>query len=441
MLVMKFGGTSVGNAERIRAVSHIISERLQSKPVVIVSAVAGTTNALLEIAKENDTETRLEMIEALAAIHKKILSELALDMGLLDEELEELVKLAKSKKKLDKKITDHFVSFGERMSAKIVAGTLVKMDVNAKAVPAWEIGMITDDSFAGAEPLPSSAALIREKISAFKAVPIITGYIGKTGKGDITTLGRGGSDYSAAIIGAALKAEAIQIWKEVDGIMSTDPRLVPEAQVVHELAFEEAAELAYFGAKVLHPKTILPAMTARVPVQVLNTFNPSGRGTTIVSSFADRKEKSHSVEALTFKKGVIAIHIYSPEFFEGSGLMAAIFNVFEKYKTSVDVVSTSVASVSLTVDNGEHLEKIVKELAKLGTVQVEEDKAIVCAVGGSVNAAGVTGRMFSVLGENDIAVEMISQAAGGVSITFVVNEGDAENALKILHKQFIESTL
>jgi aspartate kinase len=216
------------------------------------------------------------------------------------------------------------------------------------------------------------------------------------------------------------------------------PAPCPEAQVVPELAFEEAAELAYFGAKVLHPKTILPAMKAGVPVQVLNTFNPTGSGTTIVSSFADRKEKSHSVEALTFKKGVIAIHIYSPEFFDGSGLMAQIFNVFEKYATSVDVVSTSVASVSLTIDKDEHLEKIVQELKKVGSVEVERDKAIVCAVGGSVNAAGVTGRMFSALSESDIPVEMISQAAGGVSITFVVNEKDAERALKILHKEYIK---
>jgi aspartate kinase len=437
MLVMKFGGTSLGNAERINAVTEIIRARLLSVPVVIVSAVAGTTNALVEIAKENKKEIRLEMTEALADAHKKILSDLNLDMQLLDPELRELLALVKSRKKLDKRILDHFVSFGERMSAKIVAATLAKRGVGAKALPAWEIGMITDEHSGGAEPLTTSPTLIQKKISALKDVPVITGYIGKTKKGVITTLGRGGSDYTAAIIGAAIKAEAIQIWKEVDGIMSTDPRLVPEARVVHELAFEEAAELAYFGAKVLHPKTILPAMTAGVPVQVLNTFKPEGRGTTIVSSFADRKEKSHSVEALTFKKGVTAIHITSPEFYDGSGLMAAIFNIFEKHRTSIDVVSTSVASVSLTIDNDEYLEKITKDLQKFGAVQVEKGKAIVCAVGGSVNAAGVTGRMFSVLGENNIPVEMISQASGGVSITFVVREDDAVEALKTLHAAFI----
>lgn len=434
---MKFGGTSVGNADRLRTVANIIRERLTHKPVVIVSAVAGTTNALIEIAKEINRDTRLEMVEALLEAHKRILLDLHLDLDLLSPESAELQKLSKSKKKLNKKTLDHFVSFGERMSSKILAALLVSMDINAKSVPAWDIGMITDETFGGAEPLPESQQLIKEKISAMKAVPIVTGYIGKTKKGEIATLGRGGSDYTAALIGAAVKAEAIQIWKEVDGIMTTDPRLVPEAQVVHELAFEEAAELAYFGAKVLHPKTILPAMRQGVPVQVLNTFNPSGIGTTIVASFAERKDKSHSVEALTFKKGVIAIHVNSPEFFDSNGLMASIFNIFEKYKTSIDIVSTSVASVSLTIDNGEHLEKIVADLKKLGSVQVEKNKAILCAVGGSVNAAGVTGRMFTVLGENDIKVEMISQAAGGVSITFVVNEADAENALKTLHKEFV----
>jgi aspartate kinase len=277
MIVMKFGGTSVGNAERIKAVANIIKSYLEKKPVVVVSAVAGATNALIDIAKESNKDTRLEMIAALTEVHKKILADLALDMTLLEPELQELTKLAKISKKIAKKQMDTYVSFGERMSAKIVAGTLIKMDINAKALLAWDIGMITDEHFGSAEPLPEATEMIRQKIAAMKAIPIVTGFIGKTRRGSITTLGRGGSDYTAAIIGAAIKAEAIQIWKEVDGIMTTDPRLVPEAQVIPELAFEEAGELAYFGAKVLHPKTILPAMQAGVPVQVLNTFNPAGK--------------------------------------------------------------------------------------------------------------------------------------------------------------------
>ena len=452
MLVMKFGGTSIGNAERIRNVAQIVKGNLAKTPIVIVSAVAGTTNALVNLAHESSRQSRVEMLEALRDAHKKILSDLDLDTYVLDTEFDELEKLARGQRKTDKRMLDHYVSFGERLSAPIVAGALEKIGVPAKAFSAWEMGMITDEHFGRAEPLTTSYELIEKNITAVvkvrpsqtgrsdlhSLVPVITGYIGKSKKGAITTLGRGGSDYTAAIIGAAIGAEAIQIWKEVDGIMTTDPRLVPEARVVPELAFEEASELAYFGAKVLHPKTILPAMKAGISVQVLNTFNPLGKGTTIVSGFADRKEKSRSVEALTFKKGVIAVHIGSPEFFEGSGLMAKIFRIFEKYKTSIDVVSTSVASVSLTIDNAENLEIIVRALSTLGYVVIERGKAIVCAVGGSVNAAGVAGRMFTVLGENNIAVEMISQAAGGISITFVVNERDAEKALKVLHKEYIK---
>jgi aspartate kinase len=439
MLVMKFGGTSVGSAERISAVADIIKERIEKRPVVIVSAVAGVTNSLIELAKESDKTAKAEMLEALIEHHKQIENALRISPTILDPLFADLTALTKKKGALDKARLDAYVSFGERLSSRLVAETLVLKGVESKAYDAWDLGMITDHHHADAEPLASTPAELAARISPLTHVPIITGYIGKNSKGAITTLGRGGSDYSAAVIGAALKAEAIQIWKEVDGILTTDPRLVPEARVVPELAFEEAAELAYFGAKVLHPKTILPAMKAGVPVQVLNTFNPTGSGTTIVSSFADRKEKSHSVEALTFKKGVIAIHIYSPEFFDGSGLMAQIFEVFDEFDTSVDVVSTSVASVSITTDNDEHLEHIVEELKKLGEVEVERGKAIVCAVGGSVNAAGVTGRMFNALSTENISVELISQAAGGVSITFVVNENDALLALKTLHKECISA--
>jgi len=435
---MKFGGTSVGGVEQIRNVASIVKDNLRAMPVVIVSAVAGITNSLIEIANQNNSTARMQRFESIRAKHEEIVETLGLEPSLLDEAFDELEALCKSKKAVTKKLLDNFVSFGERLSAPMVAGALEKIGVHAAAFNAWDIGMIVDEHFGSAEPLSTTPALIKKNIEALKVVPVITGYIGKTEKGDMATLGRGGSDYSAAVIGAAIHADAIQIWKEVDGIMTTDPRLVPEAKVVPELAFEEASELAYFGAKVLHPKTILPAMKAGVPVQVLNTFNPSGKGTTIVASFAERRLKSHTVEALTFKKKVIAVHIVSPEFFDSNGLMARIFELFDKYKTSIDVITTSVASVSVTIDNDENLEKLVNELQKLGEVAVERGKAIVCAVGGSVNAAGVAGRMFTVLGESDIKVEMISQAASGISITFVVEEKDAEKALKVLHKEYIE---
>ncbi|MBP7114438.1 MAG: aspartate kinase [Candidatus Peribacteraceae bacterium] len=441
MIVMKFGGTSVGSAKAISEVAAIVKLYQKRKPVVVVSAVSGVTDTLIRLAQAAAEGGGTDILQSIHGRHKDILTDLKLSPKLCAKqfaELEALVKTVRQRKnKLTKKTLDVFQSFGEPMSSVIVAAAITKHGVPSKGFPAWELGMITDGVFGDAEPLKSSFPLLKKRISALNVVPVVTGFIGKTEKGDIVTLGRGGSDYTAAILGAALKAEAIQIWKEVDGFLTTDPRIVPEAKVVHELAFEEACELAYFGAKVLHPKTILPAMDAGVPVQVLNTFKPEGKGTTIVSSFEERHGKSHTVEAFSRKKGITVIHIRSPEFFDGSGLMANVFKIFEKHRTSVDLIATSVVSVSLTIDDCEHLDGIVQDLSSLGEVKVVSGKAIICMVGGSINAAGVAGRIFTVLGAHEIPVEMISQAAGGVSMTFVVDEGDTERALHVLHDTFI----
>ncbi len=440
MIVMKFGGTSVGSAGSIRTAAEIVGSALKKKPIVVVSAVAKITDALIQLGKDSVQGKGKEGISHILAVHDKIIRELKLDPNLLEKEFDELKALVlqtSKKRKLDKKTLDHFQSFGERMSAKIVASHLSKIGLKAKSFAAWEIGMITTAEFGNAEPLESSYAKINREIASLPIVPVITGFIGKSGKGEITTLGRGGSDYTAAIIGAAIGAEAIEIWKDVDGIMTTDPRLVPKARLVFELAFEEACELAYFGAKVIHPKAILPAMRRNIPVRVLNTFKPEGKGTTIVASFDERKQKSETIEAFTHKKNITAIHIKSPEFFDGNGLMARIFELFEKYGTSIDIVSTSVVSVSLTIAKDEHLGEIIPELRKMGEVEVVKNKAVVCAVGGRVNAAGVAGRMFTILGQNKIPVEMISQAASGISITFVVDDADAQKAIKVLHREYI----
>ena len=439
MIVMKFGGTSVGSAENIARVALIIKKAIESHPIVVVSAVTKMTDALILLAEESSQGGGEHTFNRIKTTHGNIVSELNLPPALLHDEFEELTSLVEATRhnlSLDKKVRDHFQSFGERMCAKIVAAMLNKDRIASKAFPAWEIGMITNDEFGDAEPLPESYAVIKKEIALLDVIPVVTGFIGKTKKGEITTLGRGGSDYSAAVIGSAVGAARIQIWKEVDGFLTTDPRIVPEAKIVPELAFEEACELAYFGAKVLHPKTIIPAMEKDIPVQVLNTFNPDGEGTTIVGNFSQRRLKSHSIEALTLKKAVIVVHIHTPEFFDNNGLMAQVFNTFDKHKTNIDIIATSVASISLAITDDSNLEEIVRELEDVGTVEIERRKAVICAVGGSINAAGVAGRMFTVLGDNQIAVEMISQASSGYSITFVVKDESAEWALRILHAEY-----
>ncbi len=439
---MKFGGTSVGSAERIKNVASIVKSVKKRGPVVVVSAVTKMTDALISLANEcvNGRDSSLSRI---ADTHNAILTDLKLPTSLLKkdfDELKALVHSTKKSKKLDQKTLDHFQSFGERISSKIVAAHMNSVGMKAEAFNAWDLGMGTTGAFGNAEPLEDSYKALGENIikqvNEKHIIPVITGFLGKTRKGEITTLGRGGSDYTGAIVGAAINAEAIQIWTDVDGIMTTDPRIVSNARTIPELAFEEACELAYFGAKVLHPKTILPAMEKNIPVQVLNTFQPKNKGTTIVSTFDSREKSAKAVEALSYKKNITIIHIHSPAFFDGSGLMSGIFSIFERYKKSVDVVSTSVVSVSLTVDSDDKVDDIAKELAKFGTVEIVKDKAIVCTVGGRTHAATVAASIFGVLGKNNIPVEMISQASSGISITFVVDNKDAQKAIVLLHKEF-----
>lgn len=438
--VLKFGGTSLGNAKRFKVVANIIVRADPKQSVVVVSAVTGITNALLQLASEAKIEKRRKIARDIRDVHESISAGLSLPLSVCAPLLQELDQLARKRPNTtSKKARDKFVSFGERLSAFILAAYLSHVGVQAKAYPAWEIGMITNDRFGAADPLASTPARIRKFLRKRNVLPVVTGYVGKTKKGEITTLGRGGSDYTAAIIGAALGAEVIQIWKEVDGFMTTDPRLVSKAKVVPELAFEEASELAYFGAKVLHPKAVVPAMKAHVPVQILNTFKPRGAGTMIVSSFKKRKAASQTIDALTFRKNISIIHIFSPEFFDGNKMIADVFDLFGDYGVNIGDIAISVASISVVMDSGDPLPRtLLNKLKGMGEVVIDTDKAMICAVGGSVNTAAVAGRMFSALGKHGIPVEFIAQASSGYSITFIVDEKNAEKTIKILHREYIE---
>jgi len=452
--VLKFGGTSMGSADSMRKVVAIVrSASIASKKepraaAVVVSAMSGVTDQLIMVAKyaakKNDSYEKV--IAKIEARHLQTIQSLVgaenqqaarADITRMTRHLTGAAKGVLLVGSLSPQALDYIVSYGERLSARMLVHILNDKDVACEYLNARRI-ITTDDSFGKAEvDFSISNKTIRAYFKKHTKLQIVTGFIGATRTKKTTTLGRGGSDYSAAILGAALRARVIEIWTDVSGVYTADPRLERSARVVPELTFEEAGELAYFGAKVLHPKTILPAMRERIPVRVLNTFKPSERGTTIVADEGERKGKSRTVDALTFKRPVIVIHVHSPEFFDANGLMASIFNIFQTYRTSIDVIATSVAGISLTIDDDTHLREITKALKKFGSVRVERHKAILCAVGGKVDAAGVAGRMFTVLGKHNVAVEMISQASGGVSITFVVDEDDAKKALKILHKEYI----
>lgn len=437
MIVMKFGGTSVGGAEQIRNVADIVKSYINKKPIVVVSAVTKITDKLIESANAASHGKGDETLENIKKIHHEILEKLGLDKSLISNDLEELSNVLnkiKSNKKIDNKIMDNIQSFGERMSSKIVAAQLNKINVRAQAFNAWDLGFVTTSDFGNAEPLEESYTGMGSNIKKLNIVPVITGFIGKTENGEITTLGRGGSDYSAAIIGSAINADEIQIWTDVDGVMSADPRIISNAKTLDKVSFAEASELAYFGAKVLHPKTILPAVKKDIPVKVLNTFNPKGNGTLILREAGKSKQ---IVKAITSKKNIILIHVDSKRMLGAYGFLARLFDVFYKYKQSIDVISTSEVSVSMTIDNDKNINDIILDLKGIADVNVSRSQAVVCAIGeGMRHIPGVAGRIFTTLGNNSINIEMISQGASEINVTFVVDNNDADKAVKALHEEF-----
>ncbi|MBD3309981.1 lysine-sensitive aspartokinase 3 [Candidatus Woesearchaeota archaeon] len=433
---MKFGGSSVGSPERIREVARIIGSRLERKPIVVVSAVGGVTDMLISAAQKAASEGKADTAE-LRKKHEDIITELGLDRAIISEldSLDELLSGIAQLGELSPRIMDKVQSFGERCSSKILAACLEKQGIGSRAFDAYDAGMITDDNFGNAEPLPE----VFEKLGALSespVVPVVTGFIGKDREGRITTLGRGGSDYTAAIIGAAVDAEEIQIWTDVNGIMTADPKVVPEAKSIPRVTFDEASELAYFGAKVLHPKTIRPAVRKGIPVRVLSTFEPEKKGTVI--SIESEKD-SNPLKAIASKKRITLINVVSTRMLLAHGFLARIFQVFEEHHKPVDMVSTSEVSVSLTVDNDEHVDEIAEKLKHFAKVKVMREKAIICAVGqGLSEAVGLCGRVFTAVGSEGVNVHMISLGASEINLSFIVDDKDADKAVKSLHKELLE---
>lgn len=439
MIVMKFGGTSLGSAERIKSVAEIAKRYIDKKPVLVVSAVGGITDKIIEAAEKAFSDSVVD-IETIKEKHKTILKELNLDENLVDEELNGLKCILESVAKLkdnSNKIMDIVQSFGERISSRIIAAYFNSINLKAKNFDAFDIGLITDSNFGSAEPLPQAYDNIKENLSAVDEIPIITGFIAKNEQGQITTLGRGGSDYTATIIGVAMNAEEIQIWTDVDGMMTTDPKVVKEAKTIDKICFNEAAELAAFGARVLHPKTILAAVKKNIPVRVLNSFNPSHEGTTILKEV---KNSTDIVKSIALKKDVTLFHMKSTRMLLAHGFLARLFEVFNKHKVSIDMVSTSEVSVSLTVDNKNKdnvLDKIAAELKNIGKVTVEKNRSIVCLVGnGMKNTIGFLARVCSIIAKNNINIEMVSQGASEVNVGLLVDGKDSEKAVQCLHKEF-----
>jgi len=449
MIVMKFGGTSVGGAERMEQVVELVAGVAAHKPnpVVVLSAMSGVTNSLIagaELAVARDLSGALAHVRQVREKHEEAISALFGDSAAarelrqhIDERLDELEILYKGVSylgELTKRSLDTVSGVGELLSSRIVAALANARGLKSQWVDARQI-VLTDDSFGKAAPLwkevGQRAKNAYKRCAADGDTLITQGFIGSTISGANTTLGRGGSDYSASILGVVLDADEIQIWTDVDGMMTADPRIVPGARVLPEVSFQEASELAYFGAKVLHPLTIKPAVEKSIPVRILNTMSPDKPGTLIKASVA----VDAGIRAVASKKGITAIFISSPKMLMSHGFLAKIFEVFDRYQTPIDLISTSEISVALTIDQVDRLEAIREALSAHGEVQVMTETAIVTVVGAQFREqVGIAGSVFNALRDTNIL--MISGGASDINLSFVVARGDADRAVKQLHQSF-----
>lgn len=438
MIVMKFGGSSLRDAERMQEVVGLIRMHIEQKPVVVASAMGKTTDLLIAAGKKAlGGKVAINEIEEL---HLRTASELGLpdqEIQALFRELKDLLRGIALIKELSKKTSDYLVSFGERLSVRLFAPLLAKNGLPAQFMDGWDAGLLTDSAFGSAEVLAGCYDKIRGNLSGLQQhytfTPIITGFIAKDEEGQITTLGRGGSDLTASTLGAALGAQEIQVWKDVDGILSTDPRLVPEAKPVPTISFAEAAELAYFGAKVLHPSSILPAMQHDIPVRVKNSYNPKHPGTSIVREHRTLKE---AVRAISFKRDVILVDLISTRMLGQYGFLAEVFEIFGEFRISIDVVATSEVSISLTLDADDDLQGASEKLRKFATVSVERGRAIISLIGDEKHSSSNIARTLELLNDLGINVEMISHGASKVSTSLVVADKRLEQAVQALHKEF-----
>ncbi|AEF82415.1 aspartate kinase [Leadbettera azotonutricia] len=446
MIVMKFGGSSVANAERLRHMAEIVKTQLERKPVLVLSAMGDTTDHLLEAANDAFRKGTVS-VERVEQLHLATIKELKLparaqkDIEPLLAELKSLLSGISLIRELTPRTKDYLVSFGERLSVRVASAYLESIHINARAFDAWDLGFISDSSFTQAELIKESWELIPEKILPLVeegVLPVVTGFIAQDVNSNITTLGRGGSDLSATMIAASCKAEEAQVWKDVDGILTADPRLVKEAKPVEMVTYEAAAELAYFGAQVLHPRAMQPCIKTGTPVLVKNSYNPSAPGTRIVSTLG---KKVSPIQAITSRKNVTLVDIVSTRMLGQYGFLAEVFSCFAKHNLSVDMVATSEVSVSLTLDAVHDLTVLKKDIARIASIDIKTGKAIVTIIGNVQRSSEILARSFRTCELLGVRVQMVSQGASKVNISFIVDDSEAAEVVKALHGDFFEGKI
>jgi aspartate kinase len=448
MVVQKFGGTSVADPDAIRRLIDIVrAARARSGrgPAVVVSAMSGVTDTLLQIAAaagsghQDDAVSRVERLRARHLLAARELAgapqSLIAQIDTHFDELEAVVRALAVLREVSPRTLDVIGAMGELLSSRLVTAALQQADVPAEWVDARRVIVTNDDHTRAVPKMRETNAALRASVVPLLdggRVPVLGGFIGATPDGHTTTLGRGGSDYSGALVGAGVDAAEIQIWTDVDGMLTADPRVIQAPRLVPLLSFAEAAELSYFGAKVLHPSTILPAVERNIPVRILNSRKATGSGTLITAAGA---VDGTPLTALACKRDVTVVDITSSRMLMAYGFLRQVFEVFEQFRTAVDVVTTSEVSVSVTVDDRRHLDAIVEALKQYGAVAVEPEMALLCAVGDRLrNEPEIAARVVAVLEE--VPLKMISQAASRRNITVVMRQADLPHAMQRLHEEF-----
>ncbi len=462
MIVMKFGGTSVGSPDNINKVIEIVGKDKGSK-VVVVSAMSGVTDSLVDIANRiidlpNSVVEKeaSKFTEGIRKKHTETAKEIISDKAVYKETVERIDKLSEELttvligvgylEDLSPKSMDYILSFGERFSIVIVSAALNSKGIKSEALTGYEAGIVTDSNFGRARPLFSKLAVeINKKINPLvknAITPVVAGFIAANSEGTITTMGRGGSDYTASLLGRYLNAKEVQIWTDVDGILSTDPKIVPDARLLPTISYVEAVDLAYFGAKVIHSKMIEPAMDANIPVRILNTFNPDGSGTLIVK----KQEKiDNVVKAVTIQKNVGILNLKGVGMIETPNISGRLFTLLGERNINIIMISgSSESNLSFVIDNkliDEAVEILSEGFVNNGVrnLEVTDSVCIITVVGaGMQGTKGLAAKVFKAVADEDANIIMIAQGSSEVNISFIVEQSDGEKVLKALHKRFIE---
>ena len=431
MKVLKFGGTSVGTPQRMKEVVKLITDGNQK--IVVLSAMSGTTNSLVEISDylyKKNPEGANETINTLEKKYKKHVEELYTTSEMKQKTLEFLKEEFNYLRSFTKGIFTIFeekiiVGQGEIISTNMVANYLIEQGYNAALIPALEFMRTDKNSEPDLDYITKNIKVQLEKVPE-KDIYITQGFICRNAYGEIDNLQRGGSDYSASLIGAAVGASEIQIWTDIDGMHNNDPRFVENTTPVNHLHFEEAAELAYFGAKILHPTCVQPAKYAGIPVKLLNTMDPSAPGTIISNETEHGK-----IKAVAAKDNITAIKITSSRMLLAYGFLRKVFEIFESYRTSIDMITTSEVGVSVSIDNTTNLDAIINELKKFGHVQIDKDMCIICVVG-DLDAQNVGFQSKATEALKEIPVRMISYGGSNHNISFLISAEDKKKALQSL---------